>query len=175
MNQRLLEAAKPVAGRKAGECPDCMGNALSDCNMCKVHRCHGDKEMCPPCPTCTRLREIAEWCEHRVDTFKPDVIKTGVDTATAICQYCKQRISATYKNVGCMFLVADNPTFTIQSVKALLIDLDGFLEFRKWLWQREMKKNYYNHTYTFPQYANILTSDELIIEAACKFLEGLNA
>jgi hypothetical protein len=95
----LIETAAKVAGRKAGECPDCTeGWVFPD-----------DIQM--PCPTCARLREIAEWKVH------DHSIISGI-YACNTCEFTAGTIAHVWAHEKRF-----NPTLDIPALRQLLEDL----------------------------------------------------
>jgi hypothetical protein len=147
-NQKFLKLARDRAKVKAGECHGCEDGKVYG-NCLKNHSCidcHIDINTCEwviPCPTCAELREIAEWCWH-------DFIKCD-DSDCPKCSICKE-----------VFWIREpiNPTFTVQTIRHTLEVLG---EWEGFVLDKGMP---------LLTRANILTSDELCLEAAIEYLEG---
>jgi hypothetical protein len=146
--KELVENAKRVAERKAGECEDCggMGEVIPE------PQAH--EEDITRCPTCEKLREIANWCWHEPKYS---------DTSFIGCVHC----GLVGNKITCNTqLQAHNPTFTVQTVRKLLEDLGEWEGFVVWVWE-------HTHLQLHLNFANILTSDELIAQSANAYLGGL--
>lgn len=175
MSQKIVERAREIAKRMAGECKDCGGSGRwNSFAHGPKHGDYGDSMRITPCPSCARLREIAEWCWHEIledsqeNPYKEAVCSCGIQGLWFECEI--------------VLHLDNNPTFTIPQLRELLQDLGLWPGFAGW-----------NHDNSSPLYdlaygdasellseaydlmpevvAEILTTESLMTEAVEKFME----
>jgi hypothetical protein len=161
MNQRLLEAAKKVAGIKAGEC---------GCTKVKKEDFHKPSiDLWKPCPTCARIREIAK-------PPKPDLACELSPHSDCPYGFGDEEMEECHQD--CDFHKPQHPDWTVQTVRALLEDLGEMSRAINWIQFQLVNLPDGCEGWTAEDiddmFADILTSDELITEAATEYLEGLD-
>jgi hypothetical protein len=178
MSKQLTIAFSKVATRLQGECKDCGGNeGYNVCVCCGLQICpaEGKDEVTyhrSPCPTCARIRTIAdwEWLEGRdlcpvcggVDRLIVGSSNLGPIPAQNANSKC---ISGHHKR---------NPTFTVQSLRAALEDLGLLDKFIVWAWNRELEyapRLIGKLTKQLLKLAKILQTDKGMAQAVLSFLK----
>lgn len=159
MNKQIVEQAARIAKGLLPKCKDCGGDGVIDKSGIGIEQCLSKDII--PCPTCARLREIAEWhwnLENQKRFVNP-----------LVCDKCGWP--------------HENPTFDIPALRQLLEDLRewwGFLwtVFEK-LWPGYdaivadvLKGNPDKVLFSFiTNFADILTDSTLLAEAVLEFLK----
>lgn len=157
MSQMIVERAREIAKRLAGECKECEGRGVFT-----WERKHFDWRECiektekhfdgrDPCPACARLREIADWCWHEPlrGSFGP-------------CKHCNIKPGPSDS------LSTLNEPFTIPALRELLQDLGLWPDFAGWL----VKQKVYNNKdgVVLANLITTLTTESLMTEAVESFL-----
>jgi hypothetical protein len=171
MSKELTIAFAKVATRLKGECPDCGGQGSTP----EFHRAHpthanGGGLTIPytPCPTCARIREIAEMEVHVTGKIivHPKIESMSRGYRYTLCSCGREWIG---KKWACR-----NPKWTVQTLKAALEDLGLWSGPHKWDkfqdWFDKRNINKFNIPKGMTKY-DILTSDELMAQAVLSFLK----
>ena len=164
MSKRLINAARPVAKVKAGEScknPECIGGRIDEYGT--------DGYYSNPCPTCSRLREIAEWCWHEWGLFKESPASCLDNSFDEFqCKHC----STTRYRQGTHH---SNPTFTIPMLRELLSDLGELFQCLMEVWVKAVKLADENCSTPQGEFAKILQTPKLMEQAVCEYLETWRA
>ena len=151
MSKQLLEAFSARANVRAGACGDCEDGVIIGGDGDFIM----DVSQDIPCPTCSPLREIANWCWHNYSLEAQE------------CLTCGQ-----------LFKECKNPHFTIPLIRQTLEALGDWERFVEWhneqVWHRWQRMS---GDWSFEQAdivcslasADILTDETLLAEAVINF------
>lgn len=175
VNRKITENAKQLVQQKIAGCKDCGGSGKK---WIYAQGLVEDDSYTIPCPTCADLRKLEEeLCWHEWN--KP--IETP---STWRIHRVKCRHTLEYRSYGTLMSYRNqlNPTYTIQSLRKLLErmgewkpepDNIGFLGWLANEYSSTYKGRYEEFNITQPYiFADILTSDELIVPAGIEYLKG---
>jgi arsenate reductase-like glutaredoxin family protein len=140
MSKQLTEIIARVAKRKAGKCDTCLGDG--DLRVVEPFSSPAKYMKPEPCPTCARIREIAEWKWRELETENNGIA------------YVEHKYGIT------------NPTYTVQTLRAVLEDLGEWERFNEHLFDRWRREGLDDDIIYLT-----LTSDELMSQAVLNFLE----
>jgi len=140
IHKGIVEEAARIAKGRAGECKGCDGTGLA-----QYKTPYPDEYTDAPCPTCAKLREIAEW--------------RWLDTEIHVPHHPEKSKT--------------NPTFTVQTLRQLLEDLGEWDIFRLSLFARLWKDRDYpaKRQIVMFEITDILASDTLMAEAVHNYLK----
>lgn len=155
LSKEFHELTARVAKKIAGECQSCGGSTVDDKYTNPSIRCLKENT----CQTCAPLREIADGCWHEWKNGErwPNV------TLGYTCNKCN--LEMPYRDMD-----INNPTYTIQTVRARLKVMGLWDEFKSWF--GTVTWGAVHGGKRQPEIIDTLTSDQLILEAAIAFLKG---
>lgn len=157
--RELTNLFAAIAKVKAEGCDNCKGKgSFRDWN---------DRLMI--CPTCAKLREIAEWEWHECVKVTESHIHPIEGCMVYWAHCCCGKYAVNWFPHKLDALNCTNPTFTVQSIRAALEAVGEWKGFTRWLVFHKRGAQPYSCG-SHDNFADILTSDPLTVEAAKAYL-----